>query len=240
MLKIRNRLAGLAAAGATALGVGVSVAQADTPYTLKLSAPPSATVGQPLVIQASGTDPTDAGTLYLDIDEISTSVASTCPSGYLVGSQLATSTGGMLVAFIIRENLDAAGNFAMPIGYTPSAPGAQILCGYTEDGATNTLANYTLPVTVIAAGAVARPVSTGKPRVSRAGKKLTCKPGSWSGNPSAYRYGWLVNGRQKNGAHRKRLSISRGLRRHKVRCSVVASNVAGTSAPAISPPYRVR
>jgi hypothetical protein len=229
--------------------MGLSVAQADTPYTLTLSAPPSATVGQPLVIQASGTDPTDAGTLYLDIDEISTSVVSTCPSGYLVGSQLATSTGGKLVAFIIRENLDAAGNFAMPIGYTPSAPGAQILCGYTEDGATNTLANYTLPITVNAAGGsptpspsptVARPASTGKPRVSRAGKKLTCHPGSWSGNPSAYRYGWLVNGRKKHGAHSKRLSISRGLRRHKVQCTVVASNAAGTSPPAISAPYRVR
>jgi hypothetical protein len=236
MLKIRSRVAGLAAAGATAMGMGASAAQADTPYTLTLSAPPSATVGQPLVIQASGTDPTDAGTLYLDIDEISTSVVSTCPSGYLAGSQLATSTGGKLVAFIIRENLDAAGNFAMPIGYTPSAPGAQILCGYTEDGATNTLANYTLPITVNAAG----PVSTGKPRVSRAGKKLTCNPGSWSGNPSAYRYGWLVNGRKKNGAHSKRLSISRGLRRHKVQCTVVASNAAGTSTPVISPPYRVR
>ena len=136
----RTSLSSLAVgAGALALGAATSPALA-APFALSLSAPATATVGQPFVIQASGTDPTDQGALYLEIDAIPAGVATSCPSGYLDAAQLATSTGGALVAFDQRENLDATGSFSTPVGDTPKAAGQVLFCGYTDDGATDTLA----------------------------------------------------------------------------------------------------
>jgi hypothetical protein len=172
------------------------------------------------------------------VDEISASVASSCPSDYLAGSQLATSTGGRLVAFDQRENLDAAGNFSVPVGYTPSAAGGQLLCGYTDDGATDTLATATLSLNITAA--IARPANTAKPRVTRSGRTLTCDPGRWSGSPTAFRYGWLVNGHTRHGATAKHFAATRALRKKRVQCRVTAVNAAGSSGPAISASYRVR
>jgi hypothetical protein len=147
----RACVSGLAAgAGALAFGTVASPPSAAT-FTLNMSAPATAIVAQPFVIQASGTDPTDQGALYLEIDSIVTSVATSCPSGYLNAAQLATSTGGDLVAFDQRENLDAAGGFSMPLGYTPKAAGQWLFCGYTDDGATDTLATSSAPVNIQAA-----------------------------------------------------------------------------------------
>jgi hypothetical protein len=39
-----------------------------------------------------------------------------------------------------REHADAAGNFAIQIGITWNAPGSALLCAYTDDGLTNTMA----------------------------------------------------------------------------------------------------
>ena len=85
----------LLGSGLLASGVAAAPALGAT-FTLSLSGPSTAVVGHPFVIQASGTDPTDQGALYLEVDAIPTTVTSTCPSGYLSGSQLATSTGGTL------------------------------------------------------------------------------------------------------------------------------------------------
>jgi hypothetical protein len=209
-------------------------------FTLTLSGPPGGVVGRPLVIQAGGNDPTDQGALYLEVDEISAAVATSCPPSYLSGSQLATSTGGRLVAFDQRENLDAAGNFSIPVGYTPNAAGAQLLCGYTDDGATDTLATATLSLTITATPALARPANTAKPRVTRSGRTLTCNRGRWSGSPTAFRYGWLVNGHARHGATSKHLAATHAFRNKRVQCRVTGVNAAGASAPAISTSYRVR
>jgi hypothetical protein len=236
----RACVSGLAAgAGALAFGTAASPAPAAT-FTLNLSAPATAVVGQPFVIQASGTDPTDQGALYLEIDSIATSVATSCPSGYLTAAQLATSTGGDLVAFDQRENLDAAGGFSMPVGYTPKTAGQWLFCGYTDDGATNTLAASSVPVNIQAAPtAIAKPAATRRPRVARSGSTLRCSRGGWSNDPSAYAYRWLVNGKARKGAHSATLAVTRRLRGHKVQCSVRASNAAG-AATAVSAPFKVR
>jgi hypothetical protein len=238
-----------AAAGALAFGTAASAAPAAT-FTLNISAPATAVVGQPFVIQASGTDPTDQGALYLEIDSIATSVATGCPSGYLNAAQLATSTGGDLVAFDQRENLDAAGSFSMPLGYTPKAAGQWLFCGYTDDGATDTLAASSVPVNIQAAGgsppasgpppgAIAKPADTTRPRVARSGSRLRCSAGAWSNAPSRYAYRWLVNGKARKGARSASLAVTRRLRGHKVQCSVRASNAAG-AATAVSSPFKVR
>jgi hypothetical protein len=238
-----------AGAGALALGLAASPAPAAN-FTLSLSAPATAVVGQPFVIQASGTDPTDQGALYLEIDSIATSVATSCPTGYLSAAQLATSTGGDLVAFDQRENLDAAGSFSMPVGYTPKAAGQWLFCGYTDDGATDTLATSSVAVNIQAAAgappasgpppaAVAKPSDTTRPRVTRSGSRLRCSAGAWSNDPTSYAYRWLVSGRATKGAHRATLAVTRRLRGHKVQCSVRASNAAG-AATAVSAPFKIR
>jgi hypothetical protein len=241
---------GLAAgAGALTFGVAASPATAAS-FTLNMSAPATAVVGTPFVIQASGTDPTDQGALYLEIDAIAASVATSCPSGYLDAAQLATSTGGSLVAFDQRENLDAAGSFSAPVGYTPKAAGQLLFCGYTDDAATDTLAASSVSVNVQAAGgsapasgaapaAIAKPANTRRPRVARSGGKLRCTAGAWSNDPSSYAYRWLVNGRAKKRAQGATLAVTRRLRGDRVQCSVRASNAAG-AVTAVSAPLKVR
>jgi hypothetical protein len=244
-----------AAAGVllVAFGLGATPALGGT-YTVNLSAPPTAVVGQPTIIQATGANPADDFfSSWLDVHAIPTSVLSTCPSGYLNASQVASSTfahGGENVAIAQREDVDSAGNFSMPIGYTPRMPGRFLICAYTNDGATATLATASLILDVQGAGApapthsptspapqgMARPANVTKPRVRRSGGKLLCNRGRWRNSPSHYSYRWLVNGRAKRGARGQTLRITRQLRGRRVQCTVTASNAAGATI-ARSRPY---
>ncbi len=147
MTSIRKLCVSAALGAASVLAAGAQSAS-GAGFALTLTGPQSAVVGGPFALQASGTDPTDQGALYLEVDAIPASVTSTCPSGYLDGSQLATSTGGSLVAFDDRETLDASGNFSMQVGYTPNAARAMLFCAYTDDGATDTLATSSWQVSV--------------------------------------------------------------------------------------------
>lgn len=150
----------VAVVGVLGLGVSASPALGAT-YTLNLSAPATAPVGQPTIIQATGSNPPDDFfSSYLDVAAIPTSVLPTCPSGYLNASQVARSAyaqGGETLATAQREDVDSAGNFSMPIGYAPRMPGQFLICGYTNDGATTTLATASLVLTVQGAGAGATP-----------------------------------------------------------------------------------
>jgi hypothetical protein len=237
-----------------ALGVGAAPALGGT-YTLSLAAPPTTGVGQPMIIQASGSNPPDDFfNSWLDVSAIPTSVLSTCPSGYLNAYQVASSTyaqGGEVVANGQREDVDAAGNFAMPIAFTPSKPGQFLICGYTNDGATTTLATSSLTLSVQGSAGpgpappasqpppAAKPANLTRPRVTRSARKLVCSRGSWSNGPSRYSYGWLVNGKRKRGATGRTLAVTQGLRGRRVQCRVTASNAAGAAA-AVSRPLRIR
>jgi hypothetical protein len=237
-----------------ALGVGAAPALGGT-YTLNLSAPPATGVGQATVIQASGSNPPDDFFYsWLDVSAIPTSVLSTCPSGYLNAYQVASSTyaqGGEVVANGQREDVDAAGNFSMPIVFTPTKPGQFLICGYTNDGATTTLASSSLILSVQGSAdpgtgppasqpaPVARPANLTRPRLTRSARKLVCSRGSWSNGPSRYSYRWLVNGKRKRGATGRTLAVTRALRGRRVQCRVAASNAAGTAA-ALSRPLRIR
>jgi hypothetical protein len=230
-----NWLRRMPAAGAVlvALGVGAAPALGGT-YTLNLSAPSSAQVGQPMIIQASGSNPPDDFfSSWLAIHAIPTSVLSTCPADENNAFQIASSTyaqGGEVVTNHQREDVDAAGNFSMPVAHTPSKPGRFLLCGYTDDGATTTLATASLALTVEdAASPTAKPANLTRPRVTRSARRLVCSRGSWSNNPSGYSYGWLVNGKRKKGATGRTLAVTRKLRGRRVQCTVTASNAAGSS-----------
>ncbi len=105
------------------------------------------------MIVARGTDPVSPRErLYLDVDAIPADVVSACPAGHEDGAQVANATGGLVITLANPEGYDAAGNFSMPIGVTPGRTGTFLLCGYTDDGATDTLAVSQLTVAVRAAG----------------------------------------------------------------------------------------
>ena len=222
-----------------AFGIGSSTALADT-FTLNLSLPSSGTVGRALVVTASGNDPTDAGALYLEIDAIPTSLATTCPGGYLNAEDLATSTpDGALVTLEQPESFDSSGNFSNVNAWVPAAAGTFLLCSYTDDYALDTLAMTSKTANITSARSpVSKPVDTRKPHVTRARKTLLCGRGSWSA-ANGYAYRWTVNGKTKHGALRARLAVTHKLRGRTVRCTVTASNAAGSTA-ATSPAFKVR
>ena len=223
-----------------AFAIGSSTALADT-FTLNLSLPSSGTVGKALVVTASGDDPTDAGALYLEIDAIPTSLATTCPSGYLNAEDLATSTpDGALVTLEQPESFDSAGNFSNVNAWVPAAAGTFLLCSYTDDYALDTLATTSKTTNITSATSpVSKPVNTRKPHVTRAHNRLLCSHGSWSTSANGYAYRWTVNGKTKQGARASRLAVTHKLRGRTVRCTVTASNTAGSSA-ATSPAFKVR
>jgi hypothetical protein len=218
-----------------------------------MSSASSGTVGTAVVITATGNDSPDAGALYLEIDAIPTSLATSCPGGYSNAGELASSTSqGALVSFDEREDFDASGNFSNVSAWLPDSAGQYLLCGYTDDGALDTLAVASKVVSVTTAPApvpaplpvpvptphVKKPVNTAKPRVTRAGNTLSCSVGRWSNTAQRYAYRWLVGRKVRSGARGRTLGSAHQLRGHGVQCSVTASNSAG-SATATSATFTV-
>src|SRR5690348_2291968 len=159
---MRLRLAWLSVGGVLALAAATTPAGANAPgYSLTISGAPTGTVGTPYQITGSGTDPTDQGALYLEIDSFRASFTTTCPNDYLTASQEAPGAGGSHVAFDERENFDASGSFSNPNAFTAPSSGQWLFCGYTDDGAADTLATASLIVTFNSPGSqVQKPVNT--------------------------------------------------------------------------------
>jgi hypothetical protein len=152
----KKRICILAAAAALiAVGVTAAPSFASSGFTLELSPPPGgAVVGQPAVMHANGSIPVQdlEFPYWFSLDAIPTSVATECPPDAFEGMQLATSTGGSNIILTQREATDGNGNFSIPVGITPSAPGTVLLCGYTDDGAATTLAVAPLLLKIAPAG----------------------------------------------------------------------------------------
>jgi hypothetical protein len=237
---VRGKIALGIAFALASLGAGPSQALAAGGYTLNIAPPPSLTVGQPGIFQAGGSNPPDDFfASWLDVAAIPANVLASCPADYLNANQIARSShaqGGDVVVTAQREDVDEAGNFSMPFAFTPTVAGRFLICGYTNDGATATLATSFTTVDVASAAPVAGPLPTGglarpanveKPRVARSGRRLVCRRGKWSNRPSRYTYSWLVNGRRKRGASGRKLGVTRSLRGRRVQCRVRAANAAG-------------
>ena len=111
-----------------------------------------------------------------------------CPAAALDGGQVAAGTGGRILAIALRPNLDQAGNFSNVVGYTPTAPGAMLICGYTDDGAGATLATATMTLNVKGAE---RPANVAAPRVKRSGPGWSATRGAGRATRAATRTaGW--------------------------------------------------
>jgi hypothetical protein len=138
--------AALAAAAAIALGAAAVPALAGGGFTLNLSPQSEAVVGRSMIIQVTGTIPPDQVSFpyWLSLVAIPASVTPVCPAEEWQGQQFAADNGGSIVVLTARERPDAAGSFATSVAVTPTAPGRVLLCGYTDDGATLTLATASL------------------------------------------------------------------------------------------------
>jgi hypothetical protein len=224
-------------------------------FSLNLSGPTTGVAGQALVYEAYGVNPPPSEywfSTWLDAVAIPTTVVSNCPLNQGDGTIMATRTGGLLVTISAREVVDDAGRFANIIGFTPPAPGKWLVCAYSDDGYTNTLARASVTVDVAPAAAAAppaaappapgggaKPANTKAPRVTRSRGKLVCNPGRWSNKTGSYTYRWFVNGKERKGAAgKKKLRVTRRLRGRKVTCDVTATNGAGTTT-VVSRPMRV-
>lgn len=150
-----------AAAGAIALAATATPALASG-FTLELTSP-AAVVGHPIILKATGTIPVEdfPYSYWFSLDAIPTSATTTCPADSLEGMQFAEATGGAILVVSQREAVDSEGRFTIPVAITPTAPGTVLLCGYTDDGATTTLAQASLLLDIQPAGSQspARPPS---------------------------------------------------------------------------------
>jgi hypothetical protein len=176
------------------LGPAISPAEAAT-FGIKLSAPQTATVGQPVVIQATGTaaPPSEWWNLsWISAVVLDQTVVPTCPASAYDGTGIASGTGGRIIGIALPPNVDQGGNFSNVLGFTPGGPGTALLCAYMDDGSGNTLARASWSVTVQAPqttpvapatppAPAPKPANLSKPQLKRSGKKLVCSPGRWSG-----------------------------------------------------------
>ena len=234
----------LVAIAVLGLAILPGTAVGDPGYTLTVSGPATVTPGQTPIFHAAGANPpTDFFSSWLDVSAIPTSVLATCPDDYLTASQIAESAyaqGGERVVVGQRETVDANGNFSIPFGYSPRIAGSYLLCAYSNDGATYTLAKSSLNVSVdTQSTTVTKPVNVSAPRVVRSARKLVCRRGAWSHSPRTFAYRWLIGGKQKRGATTSRLAITRSVRGRMVRCAVTASNAGGRTV-AVSAAVRGR
>jgi hypothetical protein len=255
VIKRRTLRAVAAAAGVLALAAAASPALGASDSTLTLSGPTSGAVGQPLVFQAAGINPSITqypyASFWLSVGVISSGVVPACPADRSDAIQLAITTGGEVPVFSRREEVDWNGSFSQTIGYTPRLSGPWLVCAYTTDSTLGTLAVAAASLDVNAAAptpspppagpstpAAAKPANTKPPRVTRSRGKLVCNPGRWSNATDDYAFRWSVDGKRRKGAEGRKFRLTRRLRGHRVACSVTASNAAGSTS-AVSRAVRV-
>jgi hypothetical protein len=169
-------LAAAVAAVVLATSAGPASAQADT-FTLNLSAPP-VVAGKSAVLRADGTIPVRDlfFSYWFSLSAIRPTVMSTCPEDHWEAVQIAQSTGGAVLVLSQREIANAeTGAFSIPIGITATMPGKLLLCGYTDDGETHTLAATSMMLDIKPASrrAVARAQARCM-RIHSRSKRATC------------------------------------------------------------------
>jgi FG-GAP repeat len=86
-------------------------------------------------------------------------------------------------------------------------------------------------------GATAPPTNTGLPAVSgtaKAGGKLTCSPGGWTGAPTSFVYQWYRDGTPIQGATSSTYTVQKSDEQLTLTCAVTTSNAAGAARAADS------
>jgi hypothetical protein len=137
------------AATAAALAASATPALADG-FSLKLTATSTPTVGRSLIIRADGTMPPDDVQFpyWFSLIALRPSVMPNCPHDMWEAVQIGRAAGGATVTLQQRERPDTTGSFSVPVAVTPTSPGSVLLCGYTDDGLTTTLAMAQLTINI--------------------------------------------------------------------------------------------
>jgi hypothetical protein len=169
--------------GVLGVGAAASPAVAAPGFSIGVAGPSTATVGQSTILKVSGKNPTPGPpddywfATWLSVDVIPASIATTCPPTADEGMQLGiagAAEGGGYLVFTQREPVDANGNWSVSVGYTPGHAGRKLVCAYSDDGYTNTLAvgGHTIDVRGPATGtAKTRKAGCKKPRKARSKKR---------------------------------------------------------------------
>jgi hypothetical protein len=126
-----------------------STAATDT-FTLRISAPQTVFIGRPGIIKVFGTIPLRAVHLpyFVVVVSISPKVMNACPAQSWDAKQIATATNGTVLVHSSSAVPNTNGDFMVPVGIRPFAPGRAMVCAYTNDGAAVTLARTARFVTV--------------------------------------------------------------------------------------------
>jgi len=118
---------------------------------------------------------------------------------------------------------------------TPSEVGNTLRVAVTATNAGGTGTQTSAVTAVIAPALVpwdntAAPEATSPPSISgspAAGQTVTCSPGAWTGDPTAYTYQWNRNNLPIAGATSPTYTVVAADQGHALTCSVVASNAGG-------------
>lgn len=238
-------LAALAVCGSLAAGAAAPASAA--PHTIQVSVAAQPVADRPMAVQlrgvvAPGEEFWDVA--WIEVVALPAGVVQACPGSDGSALFVAEGGGGQILAVSLRPGADPYGNFVNEVGWTPPAAGRFFLCAYLDDGEGLTLAGWELGVDVAggsgrgggAAGGGSRPVNVLRPRVTRAGRTLTCHPGRWE-NAGRYSYSWLFDGRRSRATGRE-VTLTGDVRGHSAACRVRARGPGG-SVTAVSRPLRL-
>jgi hypothetical protein len=236
-------LATLAVCGSLAAGAVAPALAA--PHTIQITVASQPLAGRPMSVQLSGVvaPPEEFWDLaWIEMVALPSNVVQGCPVSDGSGLAVAEGAGGQILAIALRPYTQPQGSYSNEVGWTPPAAGRYYLCAYLDDGEGLTLAGTELAVDVGAGsgkgptGGGSRPVNLLRPRVTRAGRTLTCHAGRWE-NAGRYSYAWLFDGRHSKATGRQ-VSLTGDVRGHSAACRVKARGPDGT-ATAVSRPLRL-
>ncbi len=114
-----------------------------------------------------------------------------------------------------------------------------ITCTVVAHNATGDSAPAISAPLVPTAPVAAVPLETSLPVISgtaQAGQTVTCSNGGWTNSPTSYAYTWQRTGSNIAGATSSQYTLTSADINQAITCTVVASNAAGNSLPAISVP----
>lgn len=150
-------------------------------------------------------------------------ITGTAKTGYQLTCN-ATFTGADSVAFAWLRNGTAISGATASTYKTASADYQQeIKCRATGTNSSGSTASTSAAVTIALGDAL---VNTTLPKVTgtaAVGQTLSCSPGAWTPKAASYKYQWLRNGNNVQGATSKNFTVPTGYRGDKVACKVTAS-----------------
>ncbi len=225
----------LRASLAAALITLAAPAAAHADYTgeslsLALSGPANA--GALTTITAGGQDldaPDYAGGFNLYVYAKDPAIDPTCAPSYWQEQQAYTNE-----VAVGAESLIDVGDwegattdpFSLPVKTVFTTPGPRLICAYST-WVTDTAAAATLTVDVAGTPSAGKPTATSAPSIHRAGRRLTCRPGTWTGSPTLA-LAWQRG--RRTIAHGAHLTVTRKLRHQSLACRVTATNAAGSAS----------